>query len=41
MSQAEAAEILGRSERQFRRYVDLYKSDGVEGLRDSLFCRAS
>jgi transposase len=34
LTQAEAAEILGRSERQFRRYIDLYESDGLDGLRD-------
>ena len=34
LSQAEAAEILGRSERQFRRYIDFYRDEGLEGLRD-------
>jgi transposase len=34
LTQAEAAEILGRSERQFRRYIDLYESEGLDGLRD-------
>jgi transposase len=34
LSQAEAAEILGRSERQFRRYIDVYEAEGLEGLRD-------
>jgi transposase len=29
MSQAEAAEILGRSERQFRRCVDIYQDEGL------------
>ena len=37
MSQSEAAEILGRSERQFRRYADAYAADGLEGLRDGRF----
>jgi transposase len=34
LSQSEAAEILGRSERQFRRYIDIYRDEGLEGLRD-------
>ena len=34
LTQAEAAEILGRHERTFRRYVDDYEADGLEGLRD-------
>ena len=34
LTQAEAAEILGRSERQFRRYIDLYESEGLDGLLD-------
>ena len=41
LSQAEAAEILGRSERQFRRYVDRYEASGLEGLRDGRLGRAS
>lgn len=41
LSQAEAAEILGRSERQFRRYVDLYEAHGLEGLRDGRLGRVS
>ena len=34
LSQVEAAEILGKSERQFRRYIDRYEAAGLEGLRD-------
>ena len=30
----EAGELLGMSERQFRRYRDRYEEDGVEGLVD-------
>jgi transposase len=41
LSQAEAAEILGKSERQFRRYIDLYEDQGLEGLRDGRLGRVS
>ena len=41
LSQAEAAEILGRSERQFRRYIDLYEAEGLDGLRDGRLGRVS
>jgi len=41
LSQSEAAEILGRSERQFRRYIDLYEQDGLVGLRDGRLGRVS
>ena len=41
LSQAEAAEILGKSERQFRRYIDRYEARGIEGLRDGRLGRAS
>jgi transposase len=41
LTQAEAAEILGRSERQFRRYIDIYASEGLEGLRDGRLGRVS
>jgi transposase len=41
LSQAEAAEILGRSERQFRRYIDIYREEGLEGLRDGRLGRRS
>src|SRR5688572_22470284 len=34
LSQAEAAEILGMSERTFRRWRDRYDADGREGLLD-------
>jgi transposase len=34
LSMLEAAEVLGMSERQFRRYRDRYEEDGEEGLRD-------
>ena len=41
LSQADAAEILGKSERQFRRYIDRYEASGLEGLRDGRLGRAS
>jgi len=41
LTQAEAGEILGRSERQFRRYVDLYEAEGLDGLRDGRLGRVS
>jgi transposase len=34
LSMMEAGELLGLSERQFRRYRDRYEEDGAEGLRD-------
>lgn len=34
LSMMEAGEVLGMSERQFRRYRDRYEEDGLEGLRD-------
>ena len=34
LSQAEAAEVLGASERTFRRWRDRYQADGAEGLYD-------
>ena len=34
LSMLEAGELLGMSERQFRRYRDRYEEDGVEGLVD-------
>jgi transposase len=34
LSMLEAGELLGVSERQFRRYRDRYEEDGLEGLRD-------
>ena len=41
LSQVEAAEILGKSDRQFRRYIDRYEASGLEGLRDGRLGRAS
>ena len=41
LSQVEAAEILGKSERQFRRYIDRYEAAGLEGLRDGRLGRPS
>src|SRR5205823_6404098 len=34
LSMLDAGELLGMSERQFRRYRDRYEEDGLEGLRD-------
>jgi transposase len=34
LSMLEAGELLGMSERQFRRYRDRYEEDGMDGLRD-------
>lgn len=34
LSMMEAGEVLGMSERQFRRYRDRYEEDGLEGLLD-------
>lgn len=34
LSQMEAAELLGRSERQFRRYVERFEDEGEAGLLD-------
>jgi transposase len=34
LSMMEAGEVLGMSERQFRRYRDRYEEEGLEGLRD-------
>jgi transposase len=41
LSQLEAAEILGISERSFRRWSRRYEDDGEEGLRDRRLGRAS
>ena len=41
LSQVEVAEILGKSERQFRRYIDRYEADGLDGLRDGRLGRVS
>ena len=34
LSMMEAGELLGMSERQFRRYRERYEEEGLEGLRD-------
>ena len=41
LTQAEAAEILGRSERTFRRYIDVYELEGLDGLLDGLLGKRS
>ena len=41
LSQAEAAEVLGMSERTFRRWRDRYEADGAEGLYDRRLGRLS
>lgn len=41
LSQLEAAELIGCSERQFRRYRDRYEDDGLEGLKDRRLGKAS
>jgi transposase len=41
LSQAEAAEILGKCERTFRRYIDTFEAEGLEGLRDGRLGRVS
>ena len=41
LSQAEAAEVLGVSERTFRRWRDRYEADGAEGLYDRRLGRLS
>jgi len=41
LTQAEAAEILGKSERQFRRYAERYEEQGLDGLRDRRLGRPS
>jgi len=41
LSQFEAAEILGMSERTFRRYRDRFEADGAEGLYDRRLGRVS
>ncbi len=41
LSQLEAAEILGMSERTFRRYRDRFEADGAGGLYDRRLGRAS
>ena len=41
LSQAEAAEVLGMSQRTFRRWRDRFEADGAEGLYDHCLGRAS
>lgn len=41
LTQEEAAQILGMSERSFRRYVTRYEVSGLEGLRDRRLTEAS
>ena len=41
LGQAEAAEILGVSERTFRRWRDRFEADGAEGLYDRRLGRVS
>ena len=41
LSQAEAAELLGCSEREFRRYKGLYEEGGLEALRDGCLQKPS
>jgi transposase len=41
LSQTEAAEILGMSERTFRRWRERYQGDGLEGLADRRLGKAS
>ena len=41
LSQAEAAEVLGMSERTFRRWRDRFEADGAEGLYDRRLGRVS
>jgi transposase len=41
LSMAEAGELLGMSERQFRRYRDRYEEDGLDGLLDRRLGKAS
>ena len=41
LSQSEAAEILGMSERTFRRWRERYQAEGLEGLADGRLGKAS
>ena len=41
LSMMEAGELLGMSERQFRRYRDRYEEEGLEGLLDRRLGRQS
>ena len=40
-TQSEAAQILGVHERTFRRYIDRYEQEGIEGLYDKRIAQAS
>ncbi len=41
LSQVQAAEILGMSDRSFRRYRDRYAEEGLSGLLDRRLSKAS
>ncbi|MBV5329846.1 MAG: ISNCY family transposase [Chlorobium sp.] len=41
LTQAEAAQLLGVCERTFRRYIQQYEGDGMEGLNDKRLTQAS
>ena len=41
ITQEEAARMLGVSDRTFRRYIDRYREEGLEGLLDKRLTRAS
>jgi hypothetical protein len=41
LTQAEAAMLLGQCERSFRRHVERYKADGLEGLLDKRLSQVS
>ena len=41
LSQEEAARILGVCDRTFRRYIDRYEEDGLDGLMDKRLTQAS
>ena len=41
LTQAEAAMLLGQCERSFRRHVERYKADGLEGLLDKRLSQIS
>jgi transposase len=41
LTQAEAAQILGQCERSFRRHIERYESDGLQGLLDKRLSQVS
>jgi len=41
LTQSEAARIVGVHERTFRRYIDRYEQEGIEGLYDKRISQAS